>query len=227
VTGISIARAAATAALMSAGWVSSVTSWIVPPVCRFAVRRTAISVPWPAARPRGPSPPPPRRALGLGVERDDAFAAGRGGPPPALRLDEFAHRRAAVAHDARRPPQRRGHHLVVDDDQAQILALEAFLDDHFVAEARARSTAAAISSRVVSPTEMPRPCSPRAGLTTTAAMASRKAARPVRSGRDLRGHPHAGRLDDPPRHPLVVADRHGDGGGEFAQRLAAQTDRPP
>ena len=75
------------------GAARSVTSWMVPPVCRLAVLRTG-------------EPAPVRRtssmriaagrdaALGLGVERDLALAAGRGRAPPALRLDQLARRYA-------------------------------------------------------------------------------------------------------------------------------------
>ena len=45
VTGMSMARAAATAARIRAGCTSSVTSWMVPPRCRLAAFRTRTSSP--------------------------------------------------------------------------------------------------------------------------------------------------------------------------------------
>ncbi len=45
VTGMPMARLARTAAAAISGYSRSMTSWIVPPVGRFAVRRTRIRAP--------------------------------------------------------------------------------------------------------------------------------------------------------------------------------------
>ena len=81
---------------------------------------------------------------------------------------------------------------------------------------------------------IPRPCSPRAGLTTTAPTSSSSAAAAASSpscGHRAAGHPDAGPLHQPAGDPLVVAAAHRDRAGELRQRLAgdhaAAPDREP
>ena len=83
-------------------------------------------------------------ALGLGIERDAALAAGRRRAPAALALDQVAHGGLAVADDVRGPADRGGDHPVVDHDEAQVLALGAGLDQHPIAELPRRGHGLAI-----------------------------------------------------------------------------------
>ena len=89
----------------------------------------------------------------------------------------------------------------------------------------ARSTARSSPSSSVTPTVMPLPCSPRAGLTTTSPTSRSRRGRLLElalAGQRAAGHPHAGALHDPAGHPLVVAAAHRDRAGELRQRLAGQ-----
>ena len=95
VTGMPSASAARTAAAATSGCSWSVTSSIVPPVCRFAVRRTRIRSP--VGRDVV------HRVAGLGdhlgggrVERDARLAAGRPLAPAAGRPDQLGDRVPAV-----------------------------------------------------------------------------------------------------------------------------------
>jgi hypothetical protein len=167
-------------------------------------------------------------AFGLAVDGDVALAAGGRGAPARLCLDQLRGSSSTVAHDMRRATHGGRHQAMVDDDEAQILALETGFHQHAVADFARRLDGASVDSTVSSPTATPLPCSPRAGLTTTLPCFFRNASsasgrRPPPSARALQ----AGLLHDAARDRLVVADRHGDGRGQFRQALAAMDERPP
>src|SRR3546814_7384183 len=67
--------------------------------------------------------------LGFRVERDSGFAAGRGGAPAALTLDQRLHAIAAIADDLGRSSDRGGNKLVSDDYQPQVIAVVEAIDD--------------------------------------------------------------------------------------------------
>ena len=108
-----------------AGCSSAVTSWMVPPVCRLAVRRTASTSPsgstscswWPGLGAR-------RRAVtsSTGMRDSPPVAAAR---RRLCALDELGDVVHPVADDRGRPADGGGDDLVVDDDDAQVLAGDA------------------------------------------------------------------------------------------------------
>src|SRR3546814_13324758 len=61
--------------------------------------------------------------LGFRVERDSGFAAGRGGAPAALTLDQRLHAIAAIADDLGRSSDRGGNNLVSDYYPPQVIAV--------------------------------------------------------------------------------------------------------
>ena len=149
--------------------------------------------------------------------------------PPVARS-----RRRLVERPARRPcagrrrrPRRDGGRRPrpppVDDDDAQVLAGTAPRRGRRGRTAAPASTARSSPASSRTPTVMPRPCSPRAGFTTTAptsAISARASASSPSPARTPAGDPDAGALHDPAGHPLVVAAAHRHGGGELRQRLA-------
>ena len=161
------------AAAGRSGCRSSVTSWMVPPVCRLAVRRTRRRSPSGSTSSR--SGPPPRTVASVrsstGIDDSPPVAAAR---RRLWAVDQLGDGVPAVADHRGRTAHGRGHHPVVDHDEAQVLARRTLLDQHVGAVlpgpgARPRAS----SSGSVMPTVMPWPCSPRAGFTTTSPTSSR------------------------------------------------------
>ena len=124
-----IASAAATATSHSVWFTSAVTSWMVPPWCRLAVRRTRNRSP--SGRTSSNDQPASLTVPSVTSSSGNlGFAAGGRAAPPALSLDEFTHTVMAGADDLRRYPQRGGDDLAVDDHQPQIVTRRTLLDQH-------------------------------------------------------------------------------------------------
>ncbi len=167
VTGMPIASAAATATSHSVWFTSAVTSWMVPPWCRFAVRRTRSRCTFGQHVIERPARLFDRR-LGDLVDRDLRFAAGGGTAPPALHLDQLAHGVVTGADDFGGNAQRGSDDLAVDHHQPQIVARRALFDQHFrVLLAGPGQRRLEFGSVPSTPTVMPLPCSPLVGFTTT------------------------------------------------------------
>ena len=67
-------------------------------------------------------------ALGFGIERNPAFSVGRRLAPPTLFFDQRLCGRRAVADDLGRPADGGGNGLAADHDDAQVHALDEFLE---------------------------------------------------------------------------------------------------
>ena len=135
-TGMSIALATLQAASTSRGWTMPVTSWMEPPVCRFAVLRTSTFLPASGTDVQGEAGGG-QAALGFGIDGNAALALGRRLAAARLALDQRTQVVLAVADHHRRTADRRGGELVADDHQAQVFAGEAGLEQHAVRD-RAR-----------------------------------------------------------------------------------------
>src|SRR5699024_2686175 len=135
--------------------------------------------------------------------------------------DQLADGGGPVADDAGRAADGGGDELLVDDDQAQILALEVALEDDLVRDpARALDGGLDLVPRGEADRDALALLAAH-GLDDDAAMFRQEGRARLRiAARHLGGDAHAGGLDDAPRDALVVADRHGDGGGELRERLA-------
>ena len=231
--GMSSARAAASASRRSTGCRLSVTSWMVPPVCRLAVLRTVSSTC--AGRISSAySPDAPRSG---GFRRPSECAIRRRWPPTpaALLLDQRAdpgwrHRRPRPADDARLPPPPR-------DSQITTTRRSCPMTKVFDQHTRSSGTGVAMPSMaewLVGSGHIdadPRsPLRSSAGLTTTAARVARTPDPALRAvGHTLQ----TGTLRPASRNSFevtrfVLAPAHGHGRGQLERRLhRSHTLRPP
>ena len=166
VTGMPIASAASTATLTSLGLMSSVTSRMVPPVCRFAVRRTTRRslVGSTSSRPYPPSATVSSVSSSTGMTDSPWVAAER------LRLCASTSCRTVclplpTTSGGRRTAAAITLPLMTTRRRSSPAQRSSMITSGqcLAAHASARSR----SSGSVTPTVMPAPCSPRAGLTTT------------------------------------------------------------
>ena len=168
-------------------------------------------------------------ALGLGIHRDPAFAARCGRTSARQGLDEVPHAGMAVAGDFGRPAHGSGDQPIIDDDEPQIVADETGFHQDAVGDLARRLDRGFRVLQIVD-----------ADGNAAALLATRRLHDHLAmgldeggdhrivggAGIDLLGHLHTGRLDDPTRHRLVVADRHGDGARQLRQALAAMDGAP-
>jgi hypothetical protein len=166
-------------------------------------------------------------AQGLVVERYPRFPARGGGAAPADLGDELAHRAAAVADDLGRPADGRRHQLEADHDEPQVLAARERFHQHPVAHPpgvlhRRRDRFGRVDAhRDAAPLLAARRLDHQRAVLGEEALDLGGIL-----GFQLCGHRDPGLLDEPARHRLVVADRHGDGARQVGQRLAAADAAP-
>ena len=220
VTGMPIASAAATATSHSVWFTSAVTSWIVPPWCRFAVRRT---------RSRSPSGSTssndqPASLTVASVTSSSGMlglAAGGRAAPPALRLDQLAHGVMAGADDLGGHAQRGGDDLAVDHHQPQVVARRTLLDQHLrVLLAGPGQRRLEFGRAVHTDGDALALLAPRRLDHHVADLGEERVVVVVEGRQPALGHDDSGLGHQPSGQPLVVASAHRDRGGELRQRLS-------
>ena len=172
--------------------------------------------------------------LGGLVQGDPRLTAGGPLTPPAGRLHQLADGVPAVAEDLRRPPHGRRDDLPVDDDDAQVVAVHQFLDEHVGAELQCDRDRPLQPVVVAHADGDPAALLAPRGLDHDAADLRHQRGRRGEvavGGHGAAGDPDRRPLHDPAGHPLVVAAAHRHRGGELRQRLAgehrAPADRQP
>src|SRR5690606_32847641 len=167
-------------------------------------------------------PAPRDGALRLVIQRDRAFSAGRRLSPPALLLDQLAHRMPAVADDRGRLAYRGRDDLVVDQHDAQVLPLDE-LFEHDVLRQRggpAHGRFELLRIRDVH-ADAPPLLAARGLHDERAAAREKRFVLGARPGPPLLRHADADLAHHALRDQLVVAAAHRDGARQLAQRLPA------